>query len=62
MNDTITMSWAWQLLIRNGIATEAELVLVTKLNGYKMETLEDVLSIRSGYESFEQLEEEHRYN
>jgi len=40
-----------------GIATENELVLITKINGYKLETLESVLYVRTGYRSLDQFTE-----
>lgn len=41
--------WVW--LVMYGIATDEELQLVTDINGYKMETLNDVLYARTGYRS-----------
>ncbi len=48
----------WEELIARGIATEAELQLVTDINGYSEETLMDVLFARTGYRNFEQMEDE----
>lgn len=45
-------------LIENGIATEEEITLVTKINGYSQETLNDILYARTGYRSFEQIQQE----
>jgi len=39
-------------LIENGIATEKEIQLVTCINGWKEETLDDILYVRTG-EHFE---------
>lgn len=44
----------WGLLIEYGIATEDELQLITSINGYSEETLNDVLYARTGYRSWEQ--------
>jgi hypothetical protein len=44
----------WGLLIEYGIATEDELQLITDINGYSEETLDDVLYARTGYRSWEQ--------
>lgn len=44
----------WGLLIEHGIATEDELQLITNINGYSEETLDDVLYARTGYRSWEQ--------
>ena len=40
---------AYEALIEAGVATEGELALVTTINGYSLETLEDVLYARTGY-------------
>lgn len=47
----------WNELIEMSIANEEELILVTTLNGYNVETLNDVLFVRTGYRSLEQLTE-----
>lgn len=44
----------WDALIEYGIATEDELVLITSINGYHTETLDDVLFVRTGYRSWNQ--------
>jgi hypothetical protein len=49
---------AWDYLIESGIATENELILVTSLNGYRYETLCDVLFVRTGDRYFGQNEDE----
>lgn len=48
----------WDSLINNGIATESELRLVTCINGYSVETLNDVLYARTGERSWSDEEEE----
>ena len=48
----------WDYMLSNEIATEDELRLVTSINGYSTETLNDVLYARTGYRSIEQYEEE----
>ena len=45
-------------LILFDIATVDEIALVTAINGYNIETLEDILYVRTGYRSFEQLLDE----
>ena len=45
----------WLYLVEAGIATEAELRLVTYIIGYSVETLDKVLYVRTGYRSIEQL-------
>lgn len=53
-----TTDQAWDYLLESGIATEAELQLVTCLNGYSLEVLQDVLDVRAGYKNFNQLIDE----
>lgn len=40
-------------LINYGVCTEDEVRLVTEINGYSDETLEDILYARTGYSDFE---------
>ena len=47
----------WDYLIDNGIATKEELILITNINGYNEQAMKDVLYARTGYRSFEQLED-----
>lgn len=49
----------WNKIIEREIATEAELQLVTDINGYNEETLNDVIYARTGYRNIEQVEEEY---
>jgi len=58
IDECLDIEGAWSELIMSEFATENELILITKINGYKMETMEDVLYARTGLTSFEQLEEE----
>ena len=44
----------WNLIVEYGVATEEELQLVTSINGYSLETLTDVIYVRTGY-SIEQI-------
>lgn len=48
---------AWDTLINMGVS-EDTLKIVTSINGYNLDTLQDVLYAVSGYRDFEQLEEE----
>lgn len=48
----------WIDLVNAGIATDEELQLVTSINGYREEVLDDVLYVRTGYRSWEQYTEE----
>ena len=57
MND-IDIESTWEYLVDAGIATEQELILVTYINGYNMESLNDIIYVRTGYRNAEQLQEE----
>ena len=48
----------WDAIIECGIATEEELELVTAINGYNSDTLNDVIYVRTGYRNIEQLLED----
>lgn len=48
----------WDKLIDHNIATEDELKLVTSINGYNVDTLNDVLYVRTAYRDIEQFENE----
>lgn len=45
-------------LEEEGIATRAELILVTAINGYNMNTINDIIYVRTGCRDYEQLLEE----
>lgn len=51
-----TLDYIWGLIIELGIATEEELQLVTSINGYSEESLNDIIYVRTGYRDIEQLE------
>lgn len=44
----------WDFILTNDIATEGELDLVTDINGYNEETLNDIIYARTGYRNYEQ--------
>lgn len=48
----------WDYLVNNSIATQEELELITSINGYSVDTLNDVIYARTGYHNLEQLQEE----
>ena len=48
----------WEELIERGIATEEQLQLITNINGYSIQTLEDVLFCQTGYRTLDQMDEE----
>lgn len=52
------ISTIWDAIIEYGIATEEELLLVTAINGYNEDALNDVIFVRTGYRSIEQLLED----
>ena len=54
----MTMEQMWDYLIKERIATYDELCLVTSINGYKKETMLDVLYARTEYRNFDQVETE----
>lgn len=43
-----------QTIIDNEIASEKEILLVSNINGYSLETLENILYARTGYNSLKQ--------
>ena len=49
---------AWDELLMSEFATSDELILITKINGYNIETLESVLYCRTGLRGFDQLNDE----
>lgn len=48
----------WDNIVMYEIATESELQLITDINGYNLEALEDVLYARTGYRSRDQFDED----
>lgn len=54
MANTITIESAWDALLGMGVS-EQTLDIITSINGYNMETLENVLYAYAGYNSFDQL-------
>lgn len=47
----------WDNLIEGGYFTEEELQLVTNINGYNIETLNDCIYCRYGFQDWEQMNE-----
>ena len=47
----------WEEIVYFGIATEEELQLVTSINGYNEESLNDIIYARTGYRDIEQYKE-----
>ena len=50
----MTTEAAWDTLLDMGVS-EQTLQIVTSINGYTLQTLEDVLYAHTGFHSFEQL-------
>ena len=44
----------YDFIVKYEIATEQEIDLVTSINGYNVETLNDIIYARSGYHDMEQ--------
>ena len=44
----------WDYMVEQGIATDDELRLVTSINGMNIDTLNDVLYVRTGYRDIKQ--------
>ena len=53
-----TIEQVWDLLSQYNIATENELRLVTTINGYSIDSLNDILYARTGLRDIEQLLDE----
>lgn len=51
-------SKAWDILLDELNVSEDTLNIITSINGYSLETLEDVLYTVAGYRDFEQYQEE----
>ena len=52
------MNEVLDLLIEYSVATQEELELITCINGYNIDTLNDVIYARTGYHDIEQLQDE----
>lgn len=44
----------YEYLVDNGIATDDEIILVTNINGYNLESLNAILFVRTGWRNLEQ--------
>lgn len=51
----IETNQAYSFIIDNGICTQDEADLVTSINGYNIEAINDILYCRTGYHDIEQL-------
>lgn len=59
---TYNINEIWEYLIEQQIATEEELQLITDINGYNEQALNDVLYAKTGYRDIEQIKEEDEDN
>ena len=48
---------AYDILIDSGIASEETINIVTNINGYTRETMQDILYAATGFRNFDQLDE-----
>ena len=53
----MTIEDVWDYLVEYQIATKEELTLITNINGYNEQSLNDVIYARTGYRDIEQLQE-----
>ena len=51
----MTLAEQWDYLIENGIVSEETLRVVTNINGYNQETINDVIYAVTGYRDIQQL-------
>ena len=49
-----TVEEIWDKIIEHNLATTEELQLVTQINGYHKQSLDDVIYARTGYNDIEQ--------
>ena len=49
----------WVELVDSGLFTDAELQLLTNINGYSVETLNSAIYARYGYRDLDQIKEEY---
>lgn len=56
-NDEKQYNELWDLIIDNNIATKDELELISYIKGWNIETLNDVLYVRTGYRDAQQYKE-----
>lgn len=53
--EELTIEEYWDKIIELGIANDNELLLITCINGYNLETLNDVIYARTGYRDLYQI-------
>ena len=55
MKKELTVNELWAELVEYELFTEAELRLLTNINGYSVETLNDAIFARYGYRDYDQM-------
>ena len=55
MKKELTINELWAELVERDLFTDKELQLVTNINGFSIETLNDALYSRYGYRDYEQM-------
>ena len=58
MDQELKAQELYEYMIDYGIATEDEIALVMYINGDNLGTLEDILYVRTGYRSLDQIKED----
>ncbi len=51
----LTTHEVWEALVENQLFTDSELELLTNINGYNVETLNDAIYSRYGYPDYKEL-------
>ena len=47
----------WDYMLSHDIATEEEMILVTYINGFRLDVLESILYARTGYDNLKEYKE-----
>ena len=55
MKNFNNVEYVWDYLISSELFTEKELELVTHINGFRIEVLNDCIFVRYGYRSLQQM-------
>lgn len=60
--EKLTLDELWGILIDSELFTLQELQLISDINGYNMETLNDAIYSRYGYRDYEQMKESEEHD
>lgn len=55
MKKELNVNELWDELVDSGLFTDEELRLLTNINGYSVETLNDAIFARYGYRDYDQM-------